>query len=324
LLTLQCGAFGFFQTAAEVAPFCFDSLRSGTAQPPSRYVHCVRVRVGGVRLHVDIQGSEWVGEQHRPSVLAIHGGPGVDGAGLRVTLGPVAEYAQLIVPDLLGHGHSDYGSAAEWSLDRWADDIAGLIEVLGLDRPVLLGLSFGGWVAIRTAASHRGVLAGVIIASMSAKLPSMEEVVQRFERFGGAAAGRAWRDGAIGSDTAAVAEIERLCGPLMSRAQPSRELIEARAHRVHTPQVNEFFSPMFEQLDLRPDLGQIDCPVLVIGGAYDPLETAEALTETAALIPRSRGRLAILPEASHEVLSDSPREALALVKNFVLTHAVGG
>jgi proline iminopeptidase len=275
-------------------------------------------------MHVDVQGPEWASGRRRPSVVAIHGGPGVDGAGLRVTLAPVAGYAQLVVPDLVGHGYSDYGSPAEWTLDRWSSDIVGLIEVLDLDRPVLLGVSFGGWVAIRAAARCPGLLAGVIIASMSAKLPSIEQVVQRFESFGGTAAGLAWRNGAAGGDAAALAEMERVCAPLMSRAQPSPELIQARTHRVKTPQVNEFFSPQFDQLDLRPDLGRIDCPVLVLGGAYDPLETPEALTETATLVPGNRGRVAILPDGSHEILSDCPREAHALIRDFVLATAVQG
>ena len=53
------------------------------------------------------------------------------------------------MPDQRGHGHSDLGEPGRWNLDVWADDLAGLIDVLGLHHPIVLGTSFGGFVVQR-------------------------------------------------------------------------------------------------------------------------------------------------------------------------------
>lgn len=65
-------------------------------------------------------------------MVAVHGGPGLDGAGLRHVLAPLAEQAELVVPDRRGHGRSDLAGPASWTLDDWADDLAGVIDALQL------------------------------------------------------------------------------------------------------------------------------------------------------------------------------------------------
>jgi pimeloyl-ACP methyl ester carboxylesterase len=104
----------------------------------------VRLLIGDVRVHVSVAGEEWQDGVRRPTIVALHGGPGLDGTKLRWLMRPAAEYAQVVVPDQRGHGHSDLSAPAQWNLDVWADDLAALIDVLGLHRPVVLGTSFGG------------------------------------------------------------------------------------------------------------------------------------------------------------------------------------
>ena len=102
--------------------------------------------MGGVWLHVTVRGDEWVGDEQRPAVVGVHGGPGLDGGFLRFVLASASDFAQVVVPDQRGHGRSDRGTADEWDLDTWADDLAGLVDTLGLHAPVVLGTSFGGFV----------------------------------------------------------------------------------------------------------------------------------------------------------------------------------
>ena len=56
----------------------------------------MRVSVRDVRLFFEVFGQEWVfsGEtlRRRPVLLGLHGGPGVDGTGLRYALAPLALY----------------------------------------------------------------------------------------------------------------------------------------------------------------------------------------------------------------------------------------
>src|SRR5439155_2922053 len=92
--------------------------------------------VRDVRLFFEVFGQEWVfsGEtlRRRPVLLGLHGGPGVDGTGLRYALAPLAEVAQVIVPDQRGHGRSEGGTPASWNLPHWAADVEGFCEALGV------------------------------------------------------------------------------------------------------------------------------------------------------------------------------------------------
>src|SRR5882672_5546782 len=108
----------------------------------------MRVSVGDAHLFFEVFGQEWefTGREmkRRPVLVGLHGGPGVDGTGLRYSLAPLANVAQVIVPDQRGHGRSDPGAPESWNLPTWADDLSGFSDALGLERPFVLGISFGG------------------------------------------------------------------------------------------------------------------------------------------------------------------------------------
>jgi pimeloyl-ACP methyl ester carboxylesterase len=125
--------------------------------------------------------------RRRPALLALHGGPGMDATGLRWALAPLAGIAQLVVPDQRGHGRSDRGVPATWNLARWAADVRELCQVIGLEAPVVLGRSFGGFVAQQYAATSPRHPAGLILMATSARFPGPEEIVARFRNMPGAA-----------------------------------------------------------------------------------------------------------------------------------------
>lgn len=99
---------------------------------------------GGLRLHV----REW-GNPEGPAILLIHGWSQSHlsweyqyGSDL------LADEFRLVALDNRGHGMSDKPLEAEHYTDErlWADDVAAVIENLRLDRPVLVGWSYGGFI----------------------------------------------------------------------------------------------------------------------------------------------------------------------------------
>lgn len=154
----------------------------------------MRVDIGdGVRLFVDADGSRLVPDltvgappslRERPTIIAMHGGPGLDHVGLRLGLGSLRDFAQVVVYDHRGHGRSDWRSAEEWNLDTWANDLVRLCDVLGIENPIVLGNSFGGFVAQRYLARHPGHASKVILyATMS--VGNLETIVDGFRIAGG-------------------------------------------------------------------------------------------------------------------------------------------
>ncbi|TIV66853.1 MAG: alpha/beta hydrolase [Mesorhizobium sp.] len=111
------------------------------------------VDVGGLDLaYVEVAGSE-------PPLVLVHGF--TDTSRSFSLLAPHLSGRRLIMPDLRGHGASNAGEGC--SVADFADDIAGLIRRLRLDRPVVVGHSLGGMVSIALAARYPNLIGGLVI-----------------------------------------------------------------------------------------------------------------------------------------------------------------
>ena len=101
--------------------------------------------VNGINLYYEIHGAG------RPLIL-LHGGLG-SGEMFGPVLPQLAKNHQVIAVDLQGHGRTaDIDRPIDVSL--MADDIADLIDHLGLQKPDVVGYSLGGGVALHTAAKY--------------------------------------------------------------------------------------------------------------------------------------------------------------------------
>src|SRR4051812_4214390 len=111
----------------------------------------MRITVRDVALYVDASGPATVPDgdemRERPTIVTVHGGPGLDHSVLKVALAGLGDQAQLIYYDQRGHGRSDRAQQSTWNLMTWATDLRDLCDALGINSPVVLGSSFGGFVA---------------------------------------------------------------------------------------------------------------------------------------------------------------------------------
>ncbi len=114
--------------------------------------------INGVRLFFDVAGEKVVADgpqmRERPTLLLLHGGPGFDHSMFKPSFAPLAELAQLIYLDHRGNGRSEHGDPALWTLDQWGDDVRAFCDALGIEKPIVLGYSFGGFVAQSYATRH--------------------------------------------------------------------------------------------------------------------------------------------------------------------------
>jgi pimeloyl-ACP methyl ester carboxylesterase len=136
-----------------------------------------RAEVNGVDLFYAEHGSGGT-----PLVL-LHGGIG--GGEMFDGLAPrLAKRRRVIVPDLEGHGrtaHIDRPLRPE----HLADDVAALIERLGIERADVLGYSLGGEVTWRLAIQHPQRVRRIVVVSSSCRRNgSFPEIVQAFDAFG--------------------------------------------------------------------------------------------------------------------------------------------
>lgn len=264
-----------------------------------------RLAVRGVVLRVTQQGPDDRGHAGVPAVVALHGGPGIDGDGLRWLLAPLASAIDVVVVDQRGHGLSDLASAATWELDEWADDAAAVIDMLGLHHPVVFGISFGGWVALRYASRHPQQAGALIVAGQTARLLGTGQIADRMGALGSPDSTRAWLQAHGDSHEGESADFAAHCLSLMSVRQPSASLRAVRERQVRTKQVNDHFLPQFDRLDLTVDAAQIAVPFTLVLGERDPFTTPELARQTVAAVS-SASRLVLVPDAAHDLIVDAP------------------
>ena len=106
---------------------------------------------GGLQLHV----REW-GKPDGPPILFIHGLSQSHLCWARQYESALAEEFRLVAYDLRGHGMSEAPLEPEPYTNGalWADDVAAIIEQLRLDRPVLVGWSYGGFIICDYLRAH--------------------------------------------------------------------------------------------------------------------------------------------------------------------------
>lgn len=112
--------------------------------------------VNGLNLYFETHGTG------RPLIL-LHGGLG-SGEMFGPVLPALAGHRQVITVDLQGHGRTaDIDRPLDVRL--MADDIAGLIDHLGLDKPDVVGYSMGGGVALQTGVKYPDKVGRLVVAS---------------------------------------------------------------------------------------------------------------------------------------------------------------
>ena len=121
----------------------------------------MHVDVNGTRLWFDVDGPALVPDgprmRTRPTVVLIHGGPGsYDHSYFKPYFTRLADLAQVVYVDLRDHGRSARHDPALWSLETCADDVRAFCDALGIDRPIVLGHSLGGFIVALYGARHPG------------------------------------------------------------------------------------------------------------------------------------------------------------------------
>ncbi len=121
---------------------------------------------GGVPLNVVEQG-----DPSKPALLLIHGFRQSFLSWSAQFGSDLSQRCRLVAFDLRGHGNSGHPWQPE-AYDNarpWADDVARVIEALQLKKPLVLGWSFGGNVAMDFAALHPQVpVAGYLLVGTAA------------------------------------------------------------------------------------------------------------------------------------------------------------
>ncbi|HEV8641104.1 MAG TPA: alpha/beta hydrolase [Methylomirabilota bacterium] len=285
----------------------------------------MRVLVNGVRLFFDVEGASLVPDgpmmREKPTLILLHGGPGMDHSLYKPQFSQLTDIAQVVFLDHRGNGRSDAGPRETWTLAQWGDDVHAFCEVLGIARPIILGASFGGMVALAYATRHPEHPAKLLLVSTEAAGGThLEQKVALFERLGGPEVGALARHRLLDghTDEATLEAWIRMAFPLYTRTPRDPDVVR---RAIRHPEVTHWFTrPGGEgrTFNLFPALQRVQCSTLVLGGEEDPMTPIECQMEIAAALPAHLVRFERFPRCGHGVVADAPERALAVIRDFIV------
>ncbi|MEZ5635585.1 MAG: alpha/beta fold hydrolase [Burkholderiaceae bacterium] len=279
----------------------------------------MHLSVNGARLYVDIEGAGTVPDgatmRDKPTLVLLHGGPGLDHSLFKPAFSQLADVAQIVYIDHRGNGRSSQGDPSSWNLAQWGDDVRGVCDVLGITRPIVYGVSFGGFVAQSYATRHPDHPGKLVLASTAAQV-DWPAVFDAFERVGGPAARQLahdrWRTPTPENRTLYRAQ----CYPLYYTRPIAEPDALARAI-VHDPVNQHFATGEWGRMDFRAALARVACPTLVMAGDRDPI-TPIAFSETiVAHLPPALTRFERFAVCGHGIVNDTPERHFELLREFI-------
>jgi pimeloyl-ACP methyl ester carboxylesterase len=278
------------------------------------------IDVNGAQLFFDVEGAGLVPDgarmKSKPTLVLLHGGPGFDHTMFKPAFSALADIAQVVYVDHRGNGRSGGSDPATWNLAQWGDDVKGLCDALGIERPIVFGGSFGGFVAQAYATRHPDHPGKLILASTAARV-DFPTIFAAFERLGGARAREVAEAYWLNPTVESRAEHLRVCFPLYRRSGANPDM-QARAILKDDVALH-FNGPRNEQgrMDFRAALKTIRCPVLVLAGEDDPVTPMPFSEAIVANLPPHLVRFERFAGCGHGVQADDPVRAFAVMRAFI-------
>jgi 3-oxoadipate enol-lactonase len=264
--------------------------------------------VNGCRLWYELKGS---GEH----LLQI-GGAGFAHENFGFVTEDMARHFTVIDFDLRGYGLSER-PVQRYSMDVWADDVAGLLDAIGVARTHVHGTSMGGMVALRLAAKYPERIDGLVIDCAAAKCDRMTRYRLEVWKALAQAYGMGSRELAVEIAAQALSRTF-LDSP---RGPETVEVIQGVLERNCSVEVFCAACDAMIEMDLTDDCRAIRAPTLVMDGDQDILTPLDQGPDgvgnrlIAELIPGAE--LYVIEGSGHTNLMEAPELSTSVVVGFL-------
>jgi pimeloyl-ACP methyl ester carboxylesterase len=253
------------------------------------------IEANGLRIYYEVHG------EGQPLVL-VHGGTASSQAWAS-HLPAFTEHFLVFAPDSRGHGRTD-NPTGQLGYRVMADDVAALVGALGLQRPLVLGYSDGGQIALELGMRYPGLARALVLGGTQFRFS--EAYLEDVRALLG------------------IAEGEEVDPERLEREQPAfvNYLREAHGH-AYGPEYWKRYVRQISSLWLTPlhytyeDLAALTDPALILVGDRDGACTAEA-PELFRLLPNAE--LAVAPGSDHSFIEAKAGLFDALALDFLQRH----
>ncbi|WP_329110845.1 alpha/beta hydrolase [Micromonospora sp. NBC_01699] len=277
----------------------------------------MRLTINGNELEVEVFGAD-----DAPVLIAHHGAPGLGSrTEPRATFSPFADTFRVIVFDARGSGISE--GNGPFSHEQWVADVDGLREWAGVDRFVMAGGSYGGFISMEYAIRHPERVRALVLRDTSADHENDKAARHNAETSTRVSIDLDKLDRINTGQTRDDADLRdcwREILPLYDHVyDPAKvtERVEATPYRYETH--NYAFSVNMPNYDIKSQLHRITCPTLVTVGRDDWITPVASSEVIASLIPDAR--LVVFEKSGHSPQIEEAQRWRQVVRDFL--HEIG-
>lgn len=257
----------------------------------------MQAKINGVTIHYETLGEG-------PAMVCVHGLGGTSNIwhAQRVTL---SKYYKVVTYDLSGSGRSER-ARREYSIEGWADELAGLLDHLQIAQAVVMGHSMGTVIAQKFAAKYPQKTTALVVAG---GLVEFNEATKEV-----------FRQRAAMAETEGMVPVadEVLAAGLSAGSREKnlaltgmvREMLAANDPQCYAAHCRALIAGSAKE-----DQPKITCPTLVIVGDQDTVTPLVLTLRIARAIKKSQIR--IVPETAHMTMLEAPGAFNAAVLEFL-------
>ncbi len=216
---------------------------------------------------------------------------------------PFADRFRILRYDLRGHGLSD-APPGPYAIRDFTDDLSALLDILGVNDAILIGVSVGGMIAMDFALQYPSRGRALVLSDTAPKIGTPELWDERI------AAVRS-----RGLEGTAEMILSRWFLPEFPKARPDEyhQYLDKLSHA--SPEGYIAACAALRQANLGSSIGTISAPVLALCGAGDVVISPEQTREWAACLPQAR--VEIIAGAAHLPCIEQPEAMANAIGHFL-------
>ena len=251
-------------------------------------------------------GSLWY-EEHGsgPPLVCLHGG-WQNSDSWRAQVERFADEYRVITYDLRGHGRTGATESRRYSIDLFVDDLEALLAHLGIDRPILCGISIGGMIVQSYLDSHPDSASGAVIGGPIQSMPPVDlpAGVKPFLSPVPAISAMASTMGSTATFQSLLGSIRAITGgPWLTLDSGVRSQAMEAVSGISPDEYRKIFGALYGFV--QPDLSHVRTPTLVLYGDHEAPPVKRQGEQLAATV--ADGSYREIPGSGHLVNQDNPR-----------------
>lgn len=259
-------------------------------------------KVNGINIYYEIHGPE------QADVIVLSNGIFMSSSSWGYQVADLKKHFGVLVYDCRGMWQSDHPEGP-YSMDQHVEDLAGLLDALGIGNAHIGGISYGGEISMLFALKYPERTRSLIVSSSVTEIDTMLATM-----------GALWSSALRDRNADALFETSLPLNFSEGWLKANVGVLEATRSRYHQMDLAaaERLMQAFSEINFTDQLKQISVPTLVLVGELDILKPRKYAEIIAAEI--TGAELVIIPHAGHAVCMEQPAAFNSAVVGFVLKH----